>query len=150
MRIVNFGIKATRIFARTGGGSGCLQIAEGVDPRGMEQILRDIQLNNGEFPIICGKDAREYICLLTNTRFCVHDDGLHVSVALDKIIDVKSEVRSLKARDSVKRLQVFTNTERLDFSFRTDSDLVGIWNVLLFVAEHNRSLDGLKSSEPPL
>lgn len=138
--ISNFATKAKRIFLKNGKVGETLKFVDDMRMAEREHLLQKVAADSSEIPILGGSDG-EYHFLLTDQRIYQLENQRRICESLANLFEVLVDLNDVKRNQSGKWDTLeFVDSLSRSTTIRVEKGppFIGLWNILIFVAAHNR------------
>lgn len=138
---IEFGGKILRIFIKTGGNGERIRVFNNLPSSEQEKLKKLLDSQILEEPLIGGLLDENIGFLITDKSFIQTDGKIKKKIAFETIKDCKADLTQIKLVDEAKtqklEIELFSD-KSLTFEIESGPPFIGIWNIVLFIASHNR------------
>lgn len=137
--------KLSSIFTRKGSGGQYTRLFQDLELFQQKLLLKNIQLNEGELPVIGSAESQDKWLIITTERIVWCRGGKTQALS---VLDIRDAVADLDALQTIGRpklqireLQIETiSHEQYTIEVEEGSPLSGVWNVLKNLGARNRRM----------
>jgi hypothetical protein len=131
------------IFKRKGRDGRFTRLFENLESVQKDVLLKEVQLNEGELPVIGSAESQEKWLLVTTSRIVWRLGGKAKTLPVEAVRDVVADFQKLVAtgrkKDQMKELQILaTSGEQYTVEVEERAPLMGVWNALKNLGARNR------------
>jgi hypothetical protein len=131
------------IFERKGCDGRYTRLFDNLESAQKDALLKEVQLSEGELPVIGSAESQEKWLLVTTGRIVWRLGGKAQTLPVEAVRDVVADFQKLvvtgRKKDQMKELQILaTSGEQYTVEVEEGAPLMGVWNALKNLGVRNR------------